>query len=66
MAVMVSNSGRSFTTRQLKAWRKQYEAGKRSKVDIERVELGDFTSRGKAITRLWAVKLNRDSNLVLR
>ena len=65
-AAFVSRNGRRITARQLKVWRKQYDAGKRSKVEIERTELSDFNSRGKAISRLWASQLNLDTNLVLR
>jgi hypothetical protein len=36
----------------LRRWLQQWEQG-RTKNDIEREELGDVTSHGKYITRLW-------------
>lgn len=36
----------------------------RSKVDIERAELGDVQSHGKAITRLWRERLGVETEAV--
>lgn len=43
---------------QLRKWLRQYETGKRSKVEIERAELGNTTARGKVISRMWRDRLD--------
>lgn len=61
-----AKSGRRVATPTLRKWYRQVQNGERSKVEIERTELGEFNARGKALTRLFASELGIDSNLVLR
>lgn len=58
-------NGKRITKRNVQTWQRQVETGKRSKVEIERDELGDTTSRGKRLTRLFASELGQEG-LVLR
>lgn len=57
MAVTTTRTARRVGKNQLRGWYRSFERGERSKVEIERTELGDFTSRGKYISRLWASEL---------
>ena len=66
MAFNSTRNGRRVSKRQLQTWLGQYERGDRTKVDIERQELGDFTSRGKYISRLWDSELDVATVNVLR
>lgn len=61
-----AKNGRRVATPTLRKWQKEIASGKRSKVEIERAELGDLTSRGKAITRLIATELGVDTGIRLR
>lgn len=44
------------TTVQLRAWYEEWQNG-RSKNEIERIEMNDPSSHGKAITKLWRNEL---------
>lgn len=44
----------------LRKWLREYETGKRSKLEIERDELGT-SGRGKTVTRLWQRELGVDT-----
>lgn len=57
MAVTTTRNARRVSKTQLRGWYNAFQRGERSKVEIERTELGDTTSRGKYITRLWAQEL---------
>lgn len=46
----------TVTKRDLRKWLTQWEKGKRSKLEIEKTELGT-NGRGKTITRLWESRL---------
>ena len=41
----------------LRRWLREFERGERSKVEIERAELGNTTARGKVISRMWRQRL---------
>ena len=48
-----AKNGTRITKTQLKGFAKAIDQGKRSKIEIERTELGDFTGRGKSLTRIF-------------
>ena len=66
MAFTSTRNDRRVSVTQLRSWYNQFDRGERTKVDIERTELGDFTSRGKYITRLWDSELGQRTVSVLR
>lgn len=61
-----ARNGERISTPTLRKWEREVRTGKRTKVDIERNELGDFKSRGKALTRLFERELGIDTGIVLR
>lgn len=46
----------TVTKRDLRKWLNQWQKGKRSKLEIEKTELGT-NGRGKTVTRLWESQL---------
>lgn len=59
-------TGVYFTYRNLAAWYDQYRNGQRSKSQIEREELQDQTSNGKAIAALWKQHLGFNTAQISR
>jgi Tfp pilus assembly PilM family ATPase len=51
------------TVQQLQRWLQEWEDG-RTKNDIERVELNDPCSHGKAITQMWRLQLGIETEAV--
>ena len=61
-----AKNGRRISIPTLRKWYKEVETGKRSKFAIERDELGITSSRGKALTRIFAKELGVDAGIRLR
>ena len=61
-----ARNGERIGTPTLRKWEREVRMGKRTKVDIERNELGVFTARGKYLTRLFESELGIDTGIVLR
>lgn len=52
-----AKNGKRVTKNDLRKWKRQIDTGIRSRIEVERTELGDLTGRGKSLTRIFATEL---------